>query len=129
MSKQDRKEIAREICGVFGIGLLDRYRVTMELAIIAAIQQRDHAAEAREKALRDAHVQIGWIYKVIVNKHVTGPPREGQIQINGVCGTPSDHIYFSTEPPAHEWMWWKSACFATNTDALSSTPKPASEGV
>ena len=30
-----------------------------------------------------AHVQIGWVYKVIVNKHLTGTVKEGQIQING----------------------------------------------
>lgn len=48
--RQDPKEIARELCGVFGIGMLDRYRGTLEFAIVSAIQSERDAAEAREKA-------------------------------------------------------------------------------
>lgn len=48
--RQDPKEIAREICGVFGIGLRDCYRGTMELAITATIQSERDAAAAQIEA-------------------------------------------------------------------------------
>lgn len=55
---------------------------------------------------------IGWLYKIIVNKHVTGPPLEGQIQIDGVWGTRSSHLHFSPQPPQVNWIYWQSPVYS-----------------
>ncbi len=53
----------------------------------------------------------GWLYKLIVDKHVTGPALEGQIQISGVWGTPSTHLHFSVEPPTDPWAYWQAPVY------------------
>lgn len=53
----------------------------------------------------------GWLYKVLIDKHVTGPPLDGQVQIFGIWGTPGDHLKFSKEYPTDTFAWWTSPVF------------------
>lgn len=64
---------------------------------------------------------IGWVCKVIVNKHVSGPPLEGQIKMGNVWGTPTDHIYFSIERPLDKWAYWEAPVYVRA--AISRTAK------
>jgi hypothetical protein len=85
----------------------------------------DFAAEPQADPVREERAgPIGWLYKIIVDKHLTGNPRNGQIQINGVWGTPSNHIYFSPETPTHQWIWWQSPVYLP---AATRTEKPSEE--
>lgn len=53
----------------------------------------------------------GWLYKVLIDKHVTGPALPGQIQLNEVWGTPDDRLCFSADEPTGPWVWWKSPVY------------------
>lgn len=66
---------------------------------------------------------VGWLHKIIVNKHVTGPPLDGQIQILGVWGTPSSHLHFTEEEPTSPWIYWKAPVFTlTPSDVPPASP-------
>ena len=75
----------------------------------------------------------GWLYKIIVDKHLTGPPREGQTQIAGVWGTPSTHLHFSVDKPTDPWVYWQAPVYygqphvenpnGVNGDGAKTTPE------
>lgn len=66
---------------------------------------------------------VGWLCKVIVNKHASGPPLPGQIQISGVWGTPSNHIYFSVDRPIDKWVWWEAPVYLSSNAPLPDPPE------
>lgn len=75
-------------------------------------QRRPFNRRARGQQMSEATQQrAGWFYKLIVNKHVTGPPLPGQISIGGVWGTPSQHLHFSVDRPLDKYVWWESPAY------------------
>jgi len=78
-----------------------------------AERRGERIAELEARELTPA----GWLYKVIVNKHVTGPPLPGQIKIEGVWGTPSGHLHFSPTPPTDRWIYWKAPVYFADAPA------------
>jgi uncharacterized coiled-coil protein SlyX len=90
----------------------------------------DLTVESAQEFLRDKLVHptpsqrdadesaAGWLHKAIVDKHATGPALDGQIQIDGVWGTPSSHLHFSQEEPTDRWIYWKAPVYF-----LSALPK------
>ena len=89
----------------------------MRSAVLRAARDLKQAT----KPLREAH-PAGWLFKIIVNKHLTGPPLEGQIQIAGVWGTPSSHLHFSPDEPTDPWIYWKAPVYCT---ALATSDRAA----
>lgn len=65
-------------------------------------------------------IPTGWLYRVVVNKHVTGP-HEGQYDLGGVWGDKSDHWHFSIEEPMDWSIYEKKPVF-------DRTPRRASCG-
>ncbi len=61
---------------------------------------------------REEKKPIGWLYKRLVNKHLTGPPLDGQIQMDGVWGTPSTQLNFTPELPTERWIYWQSPVYS-----------------
>ena len=59
----------------------------------------------------DKKKPVGWLYKFIVNKHMTGPPKPGQIQIAGVWGDRSNMMHFSIDEPLGGCIWWKAPVY------------------
>lgn len=84
---------------------------------IESLIKRLEDAERKARAFGNTK-PVGWVYKIIVNKHITGPPLEGQIQIESVWGTPSDHVYFSIDDPtSHRWVYWKAQVYSCDESA------------
>lgn len=86
---------------------------SMRADLAFATGERDAARTAGESAERErAEAKpIGWLHKVIVDKRVTGGTREGQIEVGGVWGTPSDHLYFTPERCERRWFWWEAPVY------------------
>ena len=53
----------------------------------------------------------GWLYSILVNKHASGPPLEGQIKMGDIWGTPSNHRHFSLKLPSEPFIWWKAPVY------------------
>lgn len=68
------------------------------------------ARESLERERSEAK-PIGWLHKVIVDKRVTGGVREGQIEVGGVWGNPSDHLYFTPERCEGQYFWWEAPVY------------------
>ncbi len=76
--------------------------------------------EQERDGIAAALIPAGWFYKLIVDKHLTGPPLEGQIQVANVWGTPSDHLYFAPELPDGKYWYWKSPAYLFNESSRSA---------
>ncbi len=124
--------MANEIRGFFnhepGYKVTDMQRLGCLLGLHDKSVSASVEREPSESAAADGYELIGWLHKVIVDKRISGGAREGQIQVSGVWGRPSEHLYFTPEPPVDRYFWWKAPVYVKPTALSNAATKPEAGG-
>ncbi len=113
-------------CAEKVVALVDQYQQLSD-KLSETVSAKSGPAES---AVAEEYVAIGWLHKVIVDKRVNGGARDGQIQIGGVWGRPSDHLYFTVERALDRYVWWEAPVYvkATGLSDAATDPKADNGG-